>query len=460
MPLTVHSSKRSVGLSVLLAACGWATPALGQDSLTGVENSSEFEMMGGPGNLPGRERGDRREPEPAPAAEPREWFGGKPWLEWSRATGDWGGARTKLEEFGLTINGSWSLDWSSVWSGGLTNKASTRQLLDINATLDLQKVVGLEGGTVYANFYSTDGRGGSEHAGDYTGVSNNFTGVNVHQLAELWYQQWFFDKKARIKVGKVDANAEFAFFSSTGDFLNGGSVNPTTLYPVFPTYPNPATAVNLFVYPTEQWHIGAGFYDGSIAIGKPTGRLGPATFFDGDAYFWIIESGFTWSSLGALGNGRALAGGWWSTPEFTAFDGSTQDGQGGFYVMLEQQLLKREGVDKELDAKKGLFAFGEYGWADEDVNAVSNHVGLGLVSHGTFAGRDSDSAGVMWNWIDFSSAPGSSFEGDEHSFEVYYKVQLTPWASLTPDLQYIINPSGNPAVDDALVGAVRLIIVF
>jgi porin len=439
-----------------------ASSARGQSELAGAEE--RFEVEAGPGALPGREKGPHDQPVPtseSPSdvqAGPREWLGHAPWATWSRLTGDWGGARTKFEESGVTINASYTLDWSTILSGGVRSTASSRQLLDANITLDLGVIWSLTGGTIYADMYASDGRGGSEDAGDITGVSNLATGENVQQIAELWYEQWMLDRKLRLKVGKVDANTEFAYFRfATDDFLNDSNSNSSALFEVFPTYPDPATAVNLFFHPNEHWHVGAGFFDGSLAVGNPTGRLGPASFFEGDAYFWIAEAGATWGGeAGKLG--RATVGAWHSTPTFDTFDGSTADGQSGLYVMAEQQ-LRRPGDTEEL-REKGLFLFGVYGHGEEGVNPVANHVGLGLAALGTLENRRDDSAGFMANWHDMSDAPGAGFANDELAFEVYYKWQLTPAVSITPDLQYTLNPSGSATVDNAWVGQVRFMLVF
>jgi carbohydrate-selective porin OprB len=43
-------------------------------------------------------------------------------------------------------------------------------------------------------------------------------------------------------------------------------------------------------------------------------------------------------------------------------------------------------------------------------------------------------------------------------FEVYYRAQLTKFASLMPDFQYIGNPGGM--YEDAIVFGLRLVIDF
>ncbi len=262
----VKNRQHRLAIAVFATSAGLAlAPKSAAQELAGAEE--RFEVESGPGALPGRDKGDRTKPPskaptlepsemPAPpaAADEREWFDHKPWRQWARITGDWGGARTKFEDSGVTINGSYTLDWSSVVSGGLHEIASSRHLFDLNVAFDLDVIWGLEGGTIFTDMYASDVRGGSEDSGDFTGVSNIHTGQNIQQIAELWYEQWMFDKKLRLKAGKVDANAEFAFFKfATPDFLNGASANPTTLYQVFPTYPNPATAINMFFYTSYNW---------------------------------------------------------------------------------------------------------------------------------------------------------------------------------------------------------------
>lgn len=41
---------------------------------------------------------------------------------------------------------------------------------------------------------------------------------------------------------------------------------------------------------------------------------------------------------------------------------------------------------------------------------------------------------------------------------MFYKLQITSWASLMPDLQYIIHPGGQ--YPDALVGTLRFTVNF
>lgn len=392
---------------------------------------------------------------PAPAAL-REGFGpgSKPWNEWSRATGDWGGARTSLEDAGLTINGSFTLDWSTVFSGGLEKRAYTRRFLDINATADLAKLFGWTGATVYADAYHYGGLVGNV-VGDAQGTEQLATYRSADQLAELWFQQTFFDGKLRIKAGKIDANVDFDFLAVPVGFLSAnGTWDVNQLGQ--PTYPDPSTGVLAFVNPDEHIYVGVGVFDGATVDGIPTGNRGPATFFsDSKSSSWYIaaETGLTWKSLGSLGAGQLSFGGWTHSGRFARFDGGTDRGTWGVYIMGYQQLTRRPGADD-----KGLFAFARWSYADKNVSLIEHKVTSGLVVKGTFQGRDADEAGVMWSFAGLSSR--STAEGDEHAIEWYYKLQLLGSISITPDLQYIINPSGNPNIQNTWLGTPSFVVAF
>lgn len=462
-----------LGFVVLAAMIGFGTPlASGQDDVqvTEVDPGSVFpEAMvttTPPIDLPGHEKGKRtRPPEPAvpPLEEPAvsEWFGGEPWWTWSGATGDWAGARRSLEDSGISITGSLVLDWSSVLAGGIQQRSATRHLLDFNITFDLETIFGVQGATFFADFYSQAGPNASDNAGDFQGFSNIDLDDDVDQLAELWYEQWLFENAIRIKVGKVDANSEFAFIDAAASFINSSpGVSPTILG--LPTYPDPATSVNVFAYPTEHLYLGFGLYDGAQAVdGVATGRRGPRTFFGDDRsddFFLIGEAGFTWDGAAAWGPGRFAVGAWHHTGDFETFGGATDEGTEGLYVLLETHLGSPPPGGE--DQAQGVSVFFQYGYADEDVSDAKHHFGGGLSLLGTFLGREQDTAGAYLSYVDLSDADGAGFVGDETALELFYKFQITPFISVQPGLQIIWNPSGRDDIDDAVIGAVRMELTF
>ena len=280
---------------------------------------------------------------------------------------------------------------------------------------------------------------------------------------QLWYEQWLFDEAVRVKVGKVDANAEFAYISPAAGFINASAGFSPAIF-ALPTYPNPATSVNLFVYPCDDFYAGAGLYDGATAVdGVPTGSRGPAGFFsddDSDDWFAIAEAGVLFDAAGPVNSVRLAVGGWWHSGEFTRFDGGIEDGTAGFYALAEGRFWTPEGVDRaDDDDARGLWGFLQYGAANDEVSSVAQQFGGGVSLTGTLPGRDADSAGVYLSLVDFSGDPSAGFTDDEFSIEFFYDIEVTPWLHVKPDIQWFQNPGGG-ATEDALVGTLRCIITF
>jgi hypothetical protein len=88
------------------------------------------------------------------------------------------------------------------------------------------------------------------------------------------------------------------------------------------------------------------------------------------------------------------------------------------------------------------------------VNPLPYFVGGGVSYQGLVPGRGSDIAavgviaGIFSHVIPRTTA--------ETVLEVNYQITVTRWLSVTPDLQYIIRPSGSSAISNAVVVGVQL----
>ena len=416
------------------------------DALAAVEDRHE----------PHSPRPDVPKAQKAQLSNPDNVDTGLPLTDWQHATDDWNGLRPDLDDAGILFEANTTADWSKVLRGGLNTEGSTfRHLTNVNLTLDTQRLIGWDGGTVFINFQNHSGPNGSDDTGDAQGYSNIDSDGRT-EIAELWFEQVTPDGLWRIKVGKVEANAEFAYADYAGEFINSSMGFSPTIF-MLPTYPDPAMSVNVFVYPSDTLYAGVGLYDGSANEGVLTGPNGPKTFFKNPAdLFLIAETGIRWETDNLPG--RIAVGGWWDTGTFTHFDNTSTDQTGGFYLVLDQ-LLSKENPDLP-DDEQGIGMFLQYGYADKNVSLIEHHVGGGLAWTGPIAGRDDDVLGVGVTLVRFTDAPGAGLAEDcETEFELFYKAQVLPWASVKPDLQYITNPGGN-GVDDALVGTVRIEMVF
>lgn len=390
---------------------------------------------------------------PGPAAEPADI------LSREYATGNWAGLRDQLKKRGVSFDLRCFGDYSHNFQGGLKRGDALRHLVNFNIVLDTERLLGWKGGTFFAGAQTFGGENASEKlTGDLQGFDNIDSG-DFTQISEVWYEQKLLDDKLRLKIGKVDANSEFAYVEYGGEFIHSSAGFSPTIQG-FPTYPDPATCVLLFVEPVEWCYLGLGVFDGATQDGSRgrTGNRGPSTFWgDPSDLFLIGEVGFKWSLRDETLPGRVGVGIWRHTGSFERFAGGSEDGTAGAYLVLDQ-LLWRENSDAQ--DEQGIGAFFQYGWADPKVSEVNHHFGAGLAWSGAIPTRDNDVLGVMASYAHFSDEPAAGFsESGELSIEMFYKVQITPWFSVKPDLQYIMNPGGAD-LDDALVLTIRAELAF
>ena len=370
-------------------------------------------------------------------------------------SGDWGGYRTTLHDKGIDVAGSILLDASRNMTGGLTqDKTASRYLLDLNATLDTEKLFGWHGGTLFIDFENHDGDDGStELTGDVQGF-DNIDGRHFTQIYQFWYQQLLVGDTVRIKGGKIDANTDFSVIEHGKEFLNSSPAYSPTVFPMV-TYPDPAPGAEVFWSPANTWYAGLGAYysnqhDTFLTLSGHPEAIERAS---GGA-FLIGELGDRWTIAGNL-PGHAAIGGWGHTGQFPKFQGGHVEGTGGFYAFGDQSFYHEALAD---GSARDLGLFLQYGASDPSVSQMSQHVGGGVAAAGLVPGRPSDIAGLGISWVKLGDLVGTRY-GDETDVELFYRLQLTHWFNFKPDLQYIRHPGGLP-VQDALVFTLRAEVDF
>lgn len=374
----------------------------------------------------------------------------------------WGGLRPAVEANGITFDGIVTGDFSKNTRGGLdTENEASRYLLDLRLTLDTKAAFGLYGGTFSVDFQQQGGRNGSDVlTGDVQGFANADADGRT-QVAELWYEQLLLENRVRVKVGKVDANSEFALPENASAFMNSSFGHAPTLNPWMPTYPDASTSLNLFLYPAKWLSAGFGVYDGSGAQrGLATGSYGPSKLWHSDrSLFYIGELAAKWVLADNTLPGRFVVGGHYSDGNFEKFDGGEQSGSAGAYAILEQKVWHQKFYDKTNE--NGLYTFAQYGHADGKVTEVTDYLGAGVNWVGPYQKAAPDTLGVGVAAARLSEATGAGFGEDwEVAVEGFYNFQVTPYLSVKPDLQYIVHPGGDPTLKDALVATVRVTLAF
>ncbi|RJS94105.1 carbohydrate porin [Salinisphaera sp. Q1T1-3] len=357
------------------------------------------------------------------------------------------GLRDAAAAHGLSFDVTGVGDYSLVLDGGASPRASAaRYLIEAGVTLDTARAFGLPGGKLRAAYVGFHGDNGNLDTGDLQ-VYSNIDETPFDAFYALWYRQSLFNDHLALKIGKMDINDDFAYVDNGQGFIHSSpGFSPTVLG--FPSYPDPATGVAVFASLPSGWYARAGIYDGSSLNGRRTGTRGPRDFLTNDDRFTIGEAGLDYR----LGDrtGRLGVGYWRHASTLERFDGGTDNGSDGLYIVWDQSLYADPTSTFAIDG------FAQYGQADDTVSEMTSHVGAGVQITGLFQGRDADVTGFMASRVGLSNAPGADFTADqETAIEVFHAVRATNWLTIKPDFQYIINPGGM-GLDDARVATLRV----
>lgn len=354
----------------------------------------------------------------------------------------------------LSLEGEIQVEATQVVDGGVEEGSSVREFFSLAGRWSFKETGHPERGTLGWQFLHVNGeRGGSADTGDLQGYTNLESPRSLDTLYELWWERDFLENQLRVKVGKMDANTEFAAVTAAGNFVHASGGFSPTLFP-FPTYPESAFGLAAFYAlpagPSGTGTLSYGLFDGAAAVdGLPLGTRGPSTFFSSDLsddWFHILEG--TFQSEGY----RFSLATWHHTGDFETFAGDLEEGTTGWVVVLEKSWGGTS------SGRTTLFFQG--GWADGSVSEVERHFSLGLIREGNIWGREADSMGLYYTWADLSDHRDAGFSKDEGALEVFYRYHLHPSFYIQPDLQWIDQPSGDPELDDALVANLRLGFLF
>lgn len=343
--------------------------------------------------------------------------------------------------------------------GGVRQRASGRVLTTLEAGIDVSNLFGSDAAgtvTIVAQSIRAES-GGSADSGDNQVYSNLETDENRDDIMELFYERYFAASGARLKVGKMDANSEFAYVDAAGDFSHSSAGFSPSIF-VFPSYPDPATSINLFVESWAPWAdstatLGYGLFDGAFGVdGVRTGRRGPSTFFSNDVsgdFMHLLQ----WEIVTDHGAGqetRTTVGAWKHTGQFERFDGGVESGTEGIFATWERS-LPRTGLDDH-----HAYVFAQYGWADDGVSPTGEHAAAGFVVEAPLPHRLHDRAGLYASLADFSELEQPNPPSSELAFDAYYRLQWSERLWIQPEIQWIVDPSGSRELSDALVLGLRL----
>ena len=398
-----------------------------------------------------------------------------PWefYKWDYLTGNWGGLRTTLEDKGIAFEVVYTGEMFANVRGGIRRKTEYLDNIDITAMLNFEKMIGWKGASFFVYFLGNNGGDPSANVGDAQVVSN-IEANSTWKFYEVWLEQNLFDDMLSIKLGLYDLNSEFDVIETAGLFINSShgigaeyaqsGQNGPSIFPVT------SAAVRVKIQPQDNFYIQFAVLDGVPGdLGKP--KRTQIVFKSEDGVLIAAEmaylTGVTEDSDELYG--KFALGGWYYTGKFDdilAVDNNgnpvERHGNSGIYFLAERQLYREKD-----DPAQGFSVFGRIGLADEKVNPAYLYTGAGLVYTGLIPGRDKDQIGfavaAVHSGRDFEEAmenQGMRIDSSEITLEFTYLIQVTPWFTIQPDLQYVINPGVDPALNNALALGTRFTVSF
>lgn len=363
-----------------------------------------------------------------------------------------------------------SVAWTATYTGehwqklhgGLPGVAQRTAYLDnfeLTADVDGERLLGIAGLQFHATgLYNNGGAFSGNAIGDVQGISN-IEAVAAARLYEAW-AEWQPGQHTSWRAGLYDLNSEFDAIETASLFVNPShgiapdfsqsGQNGPSIFPVA------ALAV--------RWRLRAGAWQWQMAalegIPGTAGdlRRSGVKFTPGEGLLLVAE---TAREVGE--GGRLAVGAWRYTARFDHLTEVTQEGaprrlaggRGG-YLLLEGDL------PLPALARAGWRGFVRVGTADPRVHATGAYRGAGLVREGGWLGRSGESMGVAFAcarsggaWRQAMALQGTPATAEECNVEWTWRLPVTRWLTLQPDLQYVSGVGYDRAAPKALAFGLR-----
>jgi porin len=377
----------------------------------------------------------------------------------ARFTGDWDGRRTKMEEQGVAIFANYTVDGLRNWNGGYAQGNSFQGIAEAGVILDLEKVWGWAGTSLYLSGMRVHGDDPSaELVGDYNYVSN-IVAENTTRVFQAW-AAWQREEFS-IKAGLLTFDDAFMVSETSQLFINSGfgpmpTISGNTSTPIWPIS---ALGAAVSWIDEQGWSLQAGVFDGDGGD-ELSNRRGTTIRLDADeGALTVIEAGKIFSPTSYPTSVKA--GFWFHSGYFQDYaSGEERHGNQGFFAIVDQHLTR---VD---DSGPTWVMFARAGNAlSEARNVVRFHGDIGVSATGLIAGRPDDVFGFGICRTEFGSDYLAAREAEE-SFvtrretvlEATYSIALGHGVTLQPDLQYVFDP--HESGRDAFLGILRVYAEF
>lgn len=414
------------------------------------------------------------------------WSQDRQWL-----LGDWNGERQQLEQQGYKFTASIMSQSATNLDGGYndSNTFENAAQLSLGANFDLEKIAGWKDTTASLVVTKRDGnaltleRIKDPRSSQLGNAQEIYGRGKIWRLSQAWVKKGFVDNTIQAKVGRMGMSEDFN--SSQCEFQNlllcGGQLGKS-IGSIWYNSPVGVWAANVKYQFAPEWTLGVGVYEVNPDNIKTESNSDGFNLDMNNVKGATIPVELAWKPKLAAFNGlpgEYKVGALYSTAEANDIKtaGKVHDGKQSFWINAQQQL-----TNNGQDPKRGLYVSFNGVVNDKATTFVQSTQQLALWYKGPFDSRPNDSIGFgIANYLvndrakDKQIATNESrgyysydaiasdyipIQDDELNIELNYTYQWSPAVMLRPNIQYIHQPAGVKAVDDAWVAGLSVKVNF
>lgn len=319
--------------------------------------------------------------------------------------------------------------------------------LGVNATWDSQAAHWWSGGQFHIAFLTIDS---TQPSGNLVGDEQGFSNIafpSRTRLYSLWYSQHWDCGRWSALAGLRALNGSFATGSVESQYATRlanssfGTIPTIALNGPSSITPLPGWGAQMAYHINHHWRIRGGVFAGNAAVrSRPfvTGAMA------------IEELDYTSARMGHF-----ALGGWYDTATRTPLLPSIlSHHDSGVYVYAQQPMIQAASIH-----------FGSFEQGSQVIGTdilVRRYVGAGFLASGwsTLFPGSFVSLGVAAARNSREAQHLLGLPSQEIAYETMTSIQLRPWLTLQPDIQYIMHPSGTGGIPNAVVALLRVTVAF
>lgn len=369
------------------------------------------------------------------------------------------GAQETAPARAWTLAADYKADVAGVAAGGQDGGLRYLDNINVVGDVDLDAAIGWRRASLHGSLLNNLGGKPNDLAGSIQGINNIEVAEPRLKLYEAWLEQGF-GSAVTLKAGLYDVNSEFYQNEAAGSLISPmfgvGSELAATGVNGPAIFPSTALAVRLRV-------TGRRGYGTFAMVNAHAGTIGDTGGIDlsgRDGALLIGETGWT-------GSGRIAVGAWAYTHRQPAIVPPGVTATADTHVSSGVYLLAEHDLAGEADGIRHVTGFLRVGVSEGKTTPFHGGWQSGLLVERVFASRPASAfsigagSGVLSrNYRDSNPADLPPLGRTETIVEATYRDELAHGVSLQPDVQYVVHPSADPTIRDALVVGMRLTLAW